>query len=222
MQRRHGVRRRITNTRFVVEHHRTVAHAWRRARIGDATREWKLALRNHLRESIKDRQIGALKLAWLTTGDTRAFAGQDRNDAILEPHWDSEHLRRSRLALDRDLALLYLAAGHRRREQRQFVSAGPSAHPVAEIDGLARRWPNMCGDEPAAFAGRHVKQEIGEAQVGEQTPLGDEVLQMCCFVSRQCGVLSREFGKGRHDSPVRILRMGLSCGSVVRSSDRHL
>ena len=74
-----------------------------------------------------------------------------------------------------------------------MLDSTPSAHEpdvVGDVHRLVRRRTDLIGHEPATIAGLDVEQQVGEAEIGEETPLGGEPVQMVDVVAPESGVLA--------------------------------
>ena len=57
----------------------------------------------------------------------------------------------------------------------------------------------MGDDDPLPVVVRHVEEQIGEGQVGQQAPLADQALEMIDLVAVEGRVLPGELAKRGHD-----------------------
>ena len=193
----HGVGRGVAHACLVVEHHHAVADAWRSAGVADQPVERERPFGDHRRKSLEDPQIGALELARLPAGAVRPLARQHRDRLVAVAHRDGQHARRLGQQVDSDLALGDLAGLERRCQQRPLVVGGHTDI-VGEVDRLAGGRADLGNDQPLGIGRRNVQQQIGEAQVGEQAPLADQLFEMIDLVASQRRVLPAEFAQRCH------------------------
>lgn len=81
---------------------------------------------------------------------------------------------------------------------------------VVDIDGLTGGRADLGEDSPLAVGARCVEQQIGKAQVGEQTPFADEQLQMPNLLTIQRGVRPDQIAKRAHRQPPKPIRRAVS------------
>ena len=78
------------------------------------------------------------------------------------------------------------------------VVVGRDADVVGDVDRLARCRAHLADHQPRPVVDRHVQQQVGEAQIGEQTAFEEELLEVGDVGARQRGVLPGQVTDRRH------------------------
>ena len=92
-------------------------------------------------------------------------------------------------------------------EQRAATAGGVLADDVVEQHGRAGRGAHLVGgDEAAAVPGRQPQHEVGEREVGEQRPVGDEAAQVVEVGLGQVGALARDVVEPGHAPTLGVRR----------------
>ena len=92
-------------------------------------------------------------------------------------------------------------------EHRLFGGVGERADPVGAVDGLRRRRADLADDQPAIVLRRHVEQQVGEADVGEQPPLRRQPVEVADLLTVERGVFPDESRKRCHHPQSAVSRM---------------
>jgi hypothetical protein len=117
------------------------------------------------------------------------------------PYRDGEHAAMVDVVgttVEGDRSLDSLTAVGRLFDQLGFVAVGPGTDVVGDVHRLVGRGSHLIDDQPLAGCRAHVQQEIGEAEIGKERPLGGEPVQVVDVVAFERRVLAGQFGERGH------------------------
>ena len=186
VERRVGVRRHVGDRAARVEGEHAVTDARRCAGIGHASGERERAGLDHLDELFEDEGVVAFELAERPARTDLPLLREHGDDAVSVPHRDREHpgvvdLVAASVNLDRALDSLAEAEGL--LDQFGLVAVGPGPDVVGDVHRLVGGGAHLVDDQPLAGVGSHVQQQVGEAEVGEERPLGSQPVQVVDVVA---------------------------------------
>ena len=167
VQRRHCVGRRVADTRFLIERHHTVTHAWGRAAVSHRTLEGKRPFGDHRCKPLEQTDVCALQLAGLTARPAGPFTRQHSDRMVACAHRHSHHPHRIGHALHDQFALNDLTLVVGLCQQRQLLAGGGGADIVVVVDRLAGGRAHMGDHVPLPVRAGHIEQQVSEAEVGQ-------------------------------------------------------
>ena len=207
MQGRHAVGRRVLHPPRGIEEDHAVADAGRLLGLGVLGVEREVARRDHPGEAVEDVDVGALELAGLAAEGRRRLPGEHADDLAAAADRDAQHPHPLLEGGDGGLALDDLAEPEGPGDERPLLLVDDGADPVGPVDGLRGGRAHLDEhEEPLAVRrvdGGREQQEVGEAEVGEQAPAGDEALEVVDAAPVERGVEAGELGERGH-GPLRL------------------
>ena len=173
--------------------------------------EREVAGRDHAGEAVEDVDVGALELAGLATERRRRLPGEHADHLAAAAHRDGQHPHPLLQRRDGGLPLDDLAEPERPGDERPLLLVDDGADPVGPVHGLGGGGPDLGEDEePLAVLGvdgGREEEEVGEAEVGEQAPAGDEALEVVDGPAVERGVEAGELRERGH-GPLRLRSAG--------------
>ena len=190
-----------------IEEDHAVADAGRLLRLDVLRVEREVAGRDHASEAVEDVDVGALELAGLTTERRSRLPGEHTDHLAPTAHRDGQHAHPLLQRRDGCLPLDDLAEPEGPGHERPLLLVDGGPDPVGSIHGLRRRGPDLGEDEePLAVLrvdGGREEEEVGEAEVGEQTPARHEALEVVDGPAVERGVEAGELRERGH-GPLRL------------------
>ena len=191
VQRGVGVRGHVRDGARVVDGEDAVTDAWRGARIGDAAGEREQSGFDHAGELLERDRVVAFEVAGDPAGAHVPLLAQHGDRATVVADRNRQHPPGRRFdAVGVDLALDLDPTRRRRRQDPRLRRVGPRPHVVGRVHRLVRGRTDLVDHEPPLILGLDVEQQIGETEVGQKSPLGDEAVQVVDVVAAQCRVLA--------------------------------
>ena len=169
--------------------------------------EREVAGRDHAGEPVEDGDVGALELTGLAAERRRRLPGEHPDHLAVAAHRDAEHPHPLLQGRDGGLALDDLAEPEGTGDERPLLLVDGGADPVGPVDGLRGARPDLPEHEEAVAVlrvdGGREQQEVGEAEVGQEPPPGDQALEVADSSPVEGRVEASELGERGH-GPLRL------------------
>ena len=111
----------------------------------------------------------------MTSGASRPFARHHCNGLAFKHHRNRHHAAILFNAFHEDFVFHDDAGVERFGEKRFFARFGQRANAVDEIQGLSGGGAHLGQHQPLVALGGHMQHEVGETEVGEHSPLANEI-----------------------------------------------